>query len=229
MKDAMLRRDYILRMIEEFIQAVRRIRSLKNNRQWAEADAAIDEEFRRFLGEGADRVAQLSETELLARLVQGEPTQSVKDKTLLLVALLQEAGDSAAMQDRAYASRTFYLKALHLLLDVMSSGEVYEWPEFVPKVENLLAGLEGTVLPTRTQAMLMHHYERTGQFAKAEDALFTLLDAEPAHIQFLEFALLFYERLRGQADAALIAGNLPRGEVESGLEEIQRRLQEASL
>lgn len=220
----MLRRDYILRMIEEFIQAVRRIRSLKNAHQWAEADAAIDDEFRRFLGEGAEKVAQLSETELLAKLVQGEPTQSVKDKTLLLVALLQEAGDLAAIQERAFASRTYYLKGLHLLLDVMASGEVYEWPEFVPKVENLLAGLEGAVLPTRTQAMLMHHYERTGQFAKAEDALFSILDGEPAHEQLLQFGLAFYERLQGQSDAALLAGNLPRPEVEAGLAEIKTRL-----
>lgn len=223
----MLRRDYILRMIEEFIQAVRRIRSLKNEQQWAEADAAIDDEFRRFLGEGAEKVAQLSETELLAKLVQGEPTQSVKDKTLLLIALLQEAGDLAALQERPFASRTYYLKGLHLLLDVMASGEVYEWPEFVPKVENLLGGLEGAVLPTRTQAMLMHHYERTGQFAKAEDALFAILDAEPAHVQLLEFGLAFYERLQGQADAALNAGNLPRAEVEEGLEEIKLRLEGA--
>jgi hypothetical protein len=106
----------------------------------------------------------------------------------------------------------------------MASGEVYEWPEFVPKVENLRAGLEGAVLPTRTQAMLMHHYERTGQFAKAEDALFSILDGEPAHEQLLQFGLAFYERLQGQSDAALLAGNLPRPEVEAGLAEIKTKL-----
>jgi hypothetical protein len=221
----MLRRDYIMRMIEDFMQAIRRIQKFKNSRQWQEADAAIDEEFRSFLGEGAEKVAQLGETELLAKLVEGEPTQSVRDKTLLLVALLQEAGDSAAMQERAYSSHTYYLKALHLLLDVMASGDVFEWPEFVPKVESLLGGLGGSLLPSRTQAMLMHHYERTGQFGKAEDALFAILDAEPAHRKVLEFARAFYQRLQGQTNAALNAGNLPRPEVESGLAEVQLRIQ----
>jgi hypothetical protein len=223
----MLRRDYILRMIEEFVQALRRIQRLKNSRGWQETDAAIDQEFRRFLGEGAEKVAQLSETELLAKLIEGEPTQSVRDKTLLLIALLQEAGDSAAMQDRGYASQTYYLKALHLLLGILAAGDIFEWPEFVPKVENLLAGLEGSVLPSRTQAMLMHHYERSGQFGKAEDALFAILDAEPAHPKVLEFALAFYERLQGQSDAALLAGNLPRPEVESGLAEVKLRMEGA--
>jgi hypothetical protein len=137
----MLKRDYILRMIEEFVQSLRRIQSLKTSRQWEITDAAIDEEFRRFLGEGAEKATQLTETELLAKLLEGEPTQSVREKTLLLVALLQEAGDSAAMQERGYASHTYYLKSLHLLLDVMASGDVFEWPEFVPKVESLLSGL----------------------------------------------------------------------------------------
>jgi Family of unknown function (DUF6483) len=224
----MLRRDYILRMIEDFMHAIRRIQKYKNSRQWQETDAAIDEEFRNFLGEGAEKVAQLSETELLAKLVEGEPTQSIRDKTLLLVALLQEAGDSAALQERAYSSHTYYLKGLHLLLDVMAAGDVFEWPEFVPKVESLLVGLGGSLLPSRTQAMLMHHYERTGQFAKAEDTLFAILDAEPAHPKVLEFALAFYQRLQGQTNAALNAGNLPRQEVEAGLAEVKLRMQRAA-
>ena len=41
-------------------------------------------------------MAALSETELLAKLIEGEPTQVVHQKTLLLVSLLNEAGDLAA-------------------------------------------------------------------------------------------------------------------------------------
>jgi len=33
----MIRRDYILRMIEEFIQALSRIRALKKDQLWSEA------------------------------------------------------------------------------------------------------------------------------------------------------------------------------------------------
>ena len=98
---------------------------------------ALDVEFQRLIGDGAQAVARLSETELLARLVQGEPTQVVRHKTLL-TALLNEAGDVAMAQDRPADSREFYLKALHLLLDTVARGEVFECPEFVPKVEMLV-------------------------------------------------------------------------------------------
>src|SRR5438132_525575 len=64
----MIRRDYILRMIEEFIQALARINSLKKTQRWDEASEALDAAFQRLVGEGAEAVTRLSETELLAKL-----------------------------------------------------------------------------------------------------------------------------------------------------------------
>jgi hypothetical protein len=69
----------------------------------------------------------------------------------------------------------------------------------------------------------MHHYERTGEFAKAEDALFAMLDVEPNNWGIVEFGLAFYERLQRQSDATLVAGNLPRAELEAGLTELRDR------
>ena len=86
----MIRRDYILRMIEEFIQALARINALKTGQRWQEAAGAVDDEFQRLIGAGAQTVARLTETELLARLIRGEPTQAVRDKTLMLTALLND-------------------------------------------------------------------------------------------------------------------------------------------
>ena len=219
----MIRRDYILRMIEEFIRALAKITALKQGQRWGETSEALDEEFKRLIGSDAQTVAQLSETELLARLLQGEPTQVVRQKTLLLTTLLKEAGDVAAATDHPEASRDCYLKALHLLLETLASGEVFEWPEFVPKVQLLVDALQPTALPAHTQAMLMLHYERTGEFAKAENALFALLDAEPANNAIVKFGIAFYQRLLGQSDIALSEANLPREEVEEGLKELQER------
>ena len=49
----MIRRDYILRMVEEFIQALARIKMLQQGRRPEEAAGAIDEEFKRLVGQGA--------------------------------------------------------------------------------------------------------------------------------------------------------------------------------
>jgi Family of unknown function (DUF6483) len=219
----MIRRDYILRMIEEFAQAMARIRSLKESQRWGEASAALAAEFKRLIGDGPQAVARLSETELFARLIQDGPTHVVRDKTLMLSTLLKEAGDVAAAEDRADASRECYLKALHLLLEVLARGEVFESPEFLPKVEMLKEAVQGTTLPPRTHAMLMQHHERTGEFAKAENALFDMLDAEPDNGAIVEFGVAFYKRMLAQSDAALAEGTLPRAEVEQGLKELLQR------
>ena len=67
----MIRRDYILRMIEEFIQALARLRELRHAGQHAAAGVLLDERFLALVGSGAEAVSELSETELLARLLQG--------------------------------------------------------------------------------------------------------------------------------------------------------------
>ena len=198
-----------------------RINSLKQGQRWNEAAEALDAEFQRLAGAGAQALARLSETDLLARLVEGEPTQVVRHKALVLTTLLKEAGDVAAGRDRPEESRECYLKALHLLLDTLARGEVFEFPEFVPKVELLVSALQGVALPMRTHALLMQHCERTGAFAKAEDALFAMLEAEPDNAALVEFGLAFYQRVLAQSDAALNAANLPRAEAEEGLKELQ--------
>ena len=219
----MIRRDYLLRLIEEFMQALARIRSLKSGQRWKEASGELDSEFQRLIGDGSQAVARLSETALLVRLMHNGPTHLVRDKTLMLTTLLTEAGEVAAEDKRGEESRECYLKALHLLLHVLARGEVLECPAFVPKVEMLVGVLRPAPLPVPTQAMLMQHHERTGEFAKAEDALFAMLDAEPGSKAIAGFGIAFYRRMLTQSDAALNDARLPRAEVEEGLGKLQAR------
>lgn len=219
----MIRRDYLLRMIEEFCQFLRRLNSLKREQQWNEAAGQLEQEFRRLVGADAEEVAQLSETELLARIIHGESTLAVRDKTLMLTTLLKESGDIAVAQGRAKAGHTLYLKGLHLLLENPLEDDTPAWLEVVPKIEAFLEGLHTTALPRPTLAMLMHHYERTVQFGKAEDALFSMLELEPSNPAIVQFGLSFYERLQHQTDVNLMAGNLPRTELEAGSLELRKR------
>jgi hypothetical protein len=217
----MIRRDYILRMVEECIRALARINDLKKGQHWDEASEVLDAEFKRLIGAGAQALMRLSETELLAQLLQDGPTHAVREKTLVLTTLFKEAGDVAAGKDRVEESRDYYLKALHLLLDTLARGEVFECPEFVPKVEMLRESLQGESLSARTHALLMQHYERTGEFAKAEDVLFAMIDVEPGNAAIVEFGIALYQRLLTQSDSALNEGHLPRAEVEEGLADLQ--------
>ncbi len=218
----MIRRDYILQMIEEFIRALTQIRALRQQGRWEEARLALDTECEKLAAAGAGNLARLSETELLARLAQDQPTSVVRQRLFLIIALLQEAGEIADAQGRAEQARESRLKALHLLLEVSADLRAGEHPAFVPGVDALVNSLAEGPLPERTQVLLMRHYESTGQFAKAEDALFSILDATSNDPASVAFGLAFYERILRLTDLALEEGNLPRAEAEEGLRELKR-------
>src|ERR1041385_1396478 len=104
----MIRRDYILRMIEEFIRALSRIRSSKQDQAWDQLTSDLDAEFTRLIGCDAGSALKLTDAELFARILQGEPTQAVHDKTLIVATLFKEAGDAAVAQDNLQHGREFY-------------------------------------------------------------------------------------------------------------------------
>ena len=220
----MIRRDYILRQIEQFVAMLAKITGLAKDEQWQEASAVTAGEFQRLTGMDAREVVRLSETELLARLIQSEPTHVVESKAFMLATLLKTNGDLIAGQGRLEESRQYYLNGLHLLLDTFGRNEITERPDFVPAVEAFLAGLRDAPLPVKTNARLIRHYEQTREFAKAEDALFATLDVVPPSPELLELGASFYQRLLELSDDALTAGNLPRAEAEAGLAEFRAQM-----
>jgi hypothetical protein len=221
----MIRRDYILKMIQEFAEALARIKALKKARALGQASVLTEEEFKRVTGLDSKALLKLSETELMARLIETEPLYAVREKTFFLTTLLKEAGDIAEAEGRTEESRECYLKGLHLLLGSLARGDAFEQPEFVPKVDLFVDAL-GDEVPTQTSALLMEHYEHTGQFGKAEDAFFAILEGDVDNEAVLNFGIAFYERLLGRTDTQLEEGNLPRVEVESGLEELRNKAQQ---
>jgi hypothetical protein len=213
----MLRRDYILRMIEEWGAMLRRTRKQIDAGDHPGAGEELDKAFLELVGTGAEAVSRLSETELLARLTMEGPTHVVREKALILVALLQQAGEVHAAAGREPQGQECWTKALDLLLTLQLQDADFELPEFVPKIDLLRDQLSGVALPLQTLAALWRHYERIGAYGRAEDALAELLEAEPANPELIVEAKAFYQRLLRQSDSTLEAGNLPRSEVEAGL------------
>jgi hypothetical protein len=218
-----IRRDYILRMIQAFTQMLARLRSLKKDEQWDQAQQLLEGELKELMGLSAAQLVRLSDTELLAIVCRNEPTQTVRTKMLILTTLLNEAGDVAAAQGGGESAREYYLKALDLLLATLAREDVSDFPEFVPAVERIVLNLQDAPLPPATLSLLMHHYERTGQFGKAEDMLFVLLGANPGNAAVIEFGIAFYQRLLAKSDDVLSAGNLPRSEAQDALNDLRQQ------
>lgn len=77
----------------------------------------------------------------------------------------------------------------------------------------------------QTQLFLILFHEKKGNFDAAEDALFNAIDVLGNHPQVLDRGRIFYQQCAKYTDKLLIAGGLPREEVEDGLKEIMARIE----
>jgi len=164
----MIRRDFILRMIEEFAQALARVNSFKRDGAGAKRRRPLTPSSNDSLAR-APKPSHVSRNRMFAVCCRTTHTRAA-DKTLILTALLNEAGDVAAAQGRTEESRVCYLKALHLCSMSWRAAR-YSNLRVCPEVEMLESALEGSQLSCRPCAADAAP-ERTGEFAKAEDELF---------------------------------------------------------
>ena len=219
----MIREDYILNWIKRYVQWMAEIIGLVKADDYQGSLRRIDLVLRTLLDLGPDSVTSLTDGEILARLTLSDPPQLVQEKCVVLAVTLQQLGLVCLAERRLDAARDTFLKALHLALGLRLRGTPSALAEYVPDVEELAERLKPFGVPPRTWATLMLFREHAGRFAKAEDALFALLESAPGNAEALEVGIAFYTRLRVLSDELLAAGNLPRAEVEAGLAELLAR------
>jgi tetratricopeptide (TPR) repeat protein len=219
----MIRRDYLLRQIEEFAVVLAKLMGLAKAGKWEDALGTVDSQLKALAGAEATELLRMSDTELVARLAEGNTTYEIQERISMAARLFKENGDFFRAQGKIEESHACYLKGLHLLLDAIADDPTAPRPDFLPSVEAFMIGLQDSSLNFETNAMLMRHYEKIREYARAEDGLFNLLDAEPANVELLDFGIGFYERLLRLDDETLELGNLPRAEVNAGLAELNQR------
>ncbi len=212
-----MREDYLIRHIRQFIQALTNIRGLAAIRQEHAALDAINEAAAQLLGLRSSRGPLLSVRERVSQLTVGELAELGQDTRAALAALLKEAAAIHIRQDRETEGYRCYVQALHLMLDMAAHEGDASLPDWAPRVEDLVAALAPFSLPPSLNAMLLEYYERTGAFAKAEDVLFAMRAASPEDDSIRTAGRAFYRRLQQRGDEELMAGNLPRDEVDAGL------------
>lgn len=208
----MFRRDYIMRIIEQLIQALHQIIGLKAERRFDEAELVITRTGRLLLGCDMTLLRGLSDEGLIALLKRSDPS----DTSAYLVAaeLLREQGEIEGIRDGPDASYQCYLKSLSLYLESFIIVPEACSEEYAAKIAFLTDQLALYVLPANIERKLMAYFELRGDFAQAENAVFRWAEAgDPAA---LEQGIAFYARLRDRPDADLTQGGLPRVEMEDG-------------
>lgn len=220
----MVERDYILRLIKQMTEALAIVFKLERGGDYLEALRVIDNTYQQLLGLDAATIASLPPEALLSLIrsssVGYQGQQAVAERLTVLANLLQAEGDVYEGLGKANESALRRLKALDIQLAILT-GEDPSSTRATDAVRTLLERLSEYELSVRTKLQLWKHFEQFGDFARAEDWMYEVIEDEYAPTDIVQRAIAFYHRLLDQSDYDLVHGNLPRVEVEAGLAQIE--------
>lgn len=198
-------------MIEELAQFLGRLMFLKETGRFEVALAEIEEFCTRLFGQKPGQFHAMTYDEILAFGREGG-----MQRTVALGSMLKELGDIAKLEGDAEQACAFHTRALLLLLDAYGSGDAALPLEVPDRIEILIDSIGTCDLPTELARPLMSYSESLGFFSDAEDILAELVQAGVPGI--IDDGIAFYQRLSLRDDTDLLNGNLPREEVEEGLQ-----------
>jgi hypothetical protein len=216
----MINKDYILRLAERFGRFLAIILRLREYNRYEEALIYIDDLLLKTTGFTSRFINSLSEEMLLKTF---SPLGTLNVEACLWTALLLKT-EGEIYEDQQNTSESYYryLKALHLMLAALLHEPAAADAEFDMTVRDLLDKLAEYEIPRGTQSLLFAYYEHIGQYAKAEDTLFEMLEGDSADQETIERGAAFYRRLLARSESDLAVGNFSREEVEEGLAQLKR-------
>ncbi len=191
-------KDYVLRMIEMMGELVRRICSIARE---ADARAELDEISQKACGMPMSLLATGDPGTLTDLL--GEPQIYLAAELLLIEVEIASRKETEDM-------------LLPLRIQALALFSSLKEPDYmIPASDHARRVMEDALdqLPLESLLGIVPLFERAGQYAAAEDALFAAYEMDPAVKPLIE---AYYDRLDAQKDDALRAGGLSRDEIAEG-------------
>jgi len=217
----MLTEDYLLKLLRPLAYVIPRLRALRYEAHHDEALTLIQKTEQQLTGLDPELINALSAqslTELLAADSQAGAAQCIG-----LASLFLEQGKIYEAQSKWTEADTTFINALYLYLRVLPISNRNIVDEHLANVDDLVFKLKGFTLPSVMYSNLFHFYSSVGAYAHAEDILFQLVDLMEqtgSAKTIITDGIAFYQMLKDKSDADLIAGDLPRDEVERGLQDL---------
>lgn len=208
----MLRKDYLVRMIEEMTEIIGKVFGLKQQRKWIEALWELDELYKQQFRLNSRLLDSISAKDLVEMHRAGGIVEA--DKLQSLARLMSEEADIYKDMGKADDAVFRRMKALHLYLAASQHGANRDLWSMNDQVRELLFLLRGYRLPADTERLLMDYEVSEGRYDLAENALYRLLQDGVAE---REEGIAFYNRLLALPPAMLEQEGLPESEVREGL------------
>jgi len=214
----MLQRDYLMKMTQMLATVLTKVLFNKENKNYMEAEKDIESAAKTLVGLDLNLIKILNVEDVLKLM---KTSDVYAGRCLISAELLKEYGDILGEKERINESIDIYIKSLWLYLETILTRELPEPEAYYDRINFMIKSLTSTDTDTDLKIKIFEYFEFSGQYSKAEDVLFELMDSDTDGIK--EKALKFYERLQKKTDEDLEKGNFSHGEVEDSIEEILSR------
>ncbi|ATW26373.1 DUF6483 family protein [Candidatus Formimonas warabiya] len=216
----MIKNDYIMKMIEQLSSFLAQIAGFKVRKQYQEGKQIVNEALKDLFGLNPQTIENLDYKALLMLISTGGKLDQAK--SLMLAELLKEKADLYDLEGNHDMGNNLYFKSLNVLIEVfLSTGKTFS-EQHREKIREIIDIISDRVMPQDTQVLLFQYYEHNGQYAKAEDLLYELLESTYYDVEMVDKGIDFYKRLMNKTEWDLKDGNLPLDEVIDGLNKLQQ-------
>lgn len=214
----MLQRDYLMKMTQMLATVLTKVLFNKEKKNYIEAEKEIESAAKTIVGLDLNLIKILNVEDVLKLM---KTSDVYAGRCLISAELLKEYGDILGEKERINESMDIYIKSLWLYLETILTKELPEPEVYYDRINFLIKNLTTPETDTDLKLKIFQYFEFSGQYSKAEDVLFELMDSDTEGIK--DKALKFYERLQNKTVEELGKGNFSHGEVEESIEEINSR------
>ena len=212
----MISKDYIMRMVEQFTNALSKILFEKDKKNYKEARFEISNSFQNILGLDYELVS-IVPTEDLMKFLKFDDRIS-NDKCLIAAELYRLDAEIFELQNEFESSIKNYKYSLFLFLEAYLNQVRKNTDEIDSKIELIIMKLNQFEISNDLKKRMAKYYELTQSNSKAEDIIFDLAKSHADN--FIQYSREFYSRLMLKDDEELKVGNLPKEEILEGLQEL---------
>lgn len=211
--------DYLIRMIERVVVAFAKIFLMKDKSSSQEIIDEMNSLSVNKTGLDMDKLENMYTHEILETL--GSNILTYEENCRIAAELLNVRGDVYLREKDTTSSYNCYLKSFELYLNLSNEGIRDFVINDIDRIDELEGKLDQFSLPIETGILHFRHRFRSGQFAKAEDILFELLNDNKSD-KILEMGYDFYNQLLNKNNDELIKGNFSRDEIQQGIDMLNK-------
>lgn len=154
----MIRRDYLMRLIEQFAGAVSKILELKKTKNYKKALSFINQTYNELFGFNSLLINSYDTEDLISLMsTDGFPDAN---KCLIIAVLLKEEGELYEAEGKADISRVRYLKSLDIFLRGFLSESEIKMDVYSYDLEKVVEKLEEKNLNPDIKNRLSKYYEK---------------------------------------------------------------------